>query len=157
MRKDLRIETFLSPIVVVEDHPLHGRLLRHALGQCLAGYPVELIRDGAVAAERLLDPSRPVPALLVLDLDVPGCSGHELLACCARDPRLSTVPAAVVTSSAAPGDRERSLALGARLHLSKPDDGAGFADLADRLGALIRRSPTAAAQPLPLRAQDVPS
>jgi two-component system, chemotaxis family, response regulator Rcp1 len=154
MREDLHIETLLSPVVVVEDHPLHGRLLRRALEPGLAGRPVEVIRDGAAAAERLFDPSRPVPALLVLDLDVPGRSGHELLADCARDPRLSTVPVAVVTSSAAAGDSERSLALGASLHVSKPGDTAGFADLADLLRALIG-SP--AAQPLPLRAQDVPS
>ena len=154
MREDLLIETSLSPIVVVEDHPLHGRLLRRARERVLAGRPVEVIRDGTAAAERLFDPARPVPALLVLDLDVPGRSGHELLADCAHDARLSTVPAAVVTSSSAPGDPERSLALGASLHVSKPEDTAGFADLADLLCALIR-SP--AAQPLPLRAQDVPS
>ena len=127
----------LNPIVVVEDHPLHGRLLRRALERELSGRPVELIPDGAVAAERLFDPDQPVPALLVLDLDVPGRSGHELLAACADDERLAVVPAAVVTSSSAPADRERSLALGATLHVSKPEDGAGFAHLADRLASLI--------------------
>jgi CheY-like chemotaxis protein len=154
MGEDLDIETFLSPIVIVEDHPLQARLLRRALEREVAGRPVEVVPDGAAAADRLLDPEQPIPALLVLDLDVPGRSGHELLACRARDPRLSRVPAAVVTSSGTPGDRERSLALGASLHVSKPRDRAGFADLADRLGALIGPP---AAQPLPLRTQDAPS
>jgi CheY-like chemotaxis protein len=137
MRNDPEIETSLSPIVVVEDHPLHGRLLRRALEQELNGRPVEVIPDGAVAQRRLLDPERPLPALLVLDLDLPGRDGHALLADRARDARLSRVPAVVVTSSPAPADRERSLALGASLHVSKPEDGAGFAHLADRLLALI--------------------
>jgi CheY-like chemotaxis protein len=131
------IETALSPIVVVEDHPLHGRMLVSALREELAGRPVEVIRDGGAAARRLLDPEQPVPALLVLDLDLPGRDGHQLLADCAADPRLACVPAAVVTSSETSADRERSLELGACLHLSKPEDGAGFADLADRLAALI--------------------
>ncbi len=122
---------------MVEDHPLHGRLLRLALEAQLAGRPVEVILDGAVAAQRLSDPARPVPALLVLDLDLPGRTGHELLAECARDPRLATVPAAIVTSSAMPADRERSLALGACLHVRKPQDAPGFEDLAGRLAALI--------------------
>ena len=122
---------------MVEDHPLHGRLLRRALERELDGRPVEVIPDGALAAQRLLDPGQPLPALLVLDLDLPGRDGHALLADRQADERLSTVPAVVVTSSAAPGDRERSLALGASLHVSKPEDGDGFAALADRLVALI--------------------
>jgi CheY-like chemotaxis protein len=137
MRDDPEIETSLSPIVVVEDHPLHGRLLRRALELEAVGRPVEVFPDGATAAERLRDPAQPLPALLVFDLDVPGRDGHALLADRAGDPRLSAVPAVVVTSSSAPADRERSLALGASLHLTKPQDGAGFADLADRLAALI--------------------
>lgn len=136
MGNDPEIERSQRPIVVVEDHPLHARLLRHALER-VDGRPVEVICHGAVAARRLLDPSQPLPALLVLDLDVPGRSGHELLAACAGDSRLCAVPAAVVTSSSAAEDRERSLALGATLHVSKPEDGAGFADLADRLAALL--------------------
>lgn len=122
---------------MVEDHPLQGRLLRHALAAGLGGRPVEVIADGAEAAQRLHDCSRPRPALVVLDLDVPGRTGHELLADRAADPRLADVPVAVVSSSAASADRERSLALGASLHVSKPLDGPGFADLADRLAALI--------------------
>jgi CheY-like chemotaxis protein len=126
-----------DPVVVVEDHPLHGRFLRRALEERLDGRPVELIPDGTAAARRLRDPAQPVPALLVLDLDLPGRSGHELLGDRANDPRLAPVPAAIVTSSAAPGDHERSLALGASAHLSKPNDPAGFADLADRLAELL--------------------
>jgi chemotaxis family two-component system response regulator Rcp1 len=131
------IKTALNPIVVVEDHPLHRRLLVSALREELAGRPVETIPDGAAAARRLFDPDQPVPALLVLDLDLPGRDGHQLLADCAADPRLCDVPAAVVTSSRESADRELSLALGACLHLTKPEDGPGFADLADRLAALL--------------------
>jgi CheY-like chemotaxis protein len=137
MRNDPEIETSLSPIVVVEDHPLHGRLLRHALERHLDGRPIELIPDGALAARRLLDPGQPLPALLVLDLDLPGRDGHTLLGDRQGDARLAEVPAVVVTSSAAPADRERSLALGADLHVSKPEDRDGFAALAGRLAALI--------------------
>jgi CheY-like chemotaxis protein len=137
MRNDPEIETSLSPIVVVEDHPLHGRLMRHALQRRLDGRPIELIPDGALAARRLLDPEQPLPALLVLDLDLPGRDGHALLDDRRGDARLSSVPTVVVTSSAAPADRERSLALGADLHVSKPEDGDGFAALAGRLVELI--------------------
>ena len=124
-------------VVVVEDHPLHARLLRHALSERLPGCTIEEFEDGLAASRRLADPDLAVPDLLVLDLAVPGRSGHELLAERAGDPRLAGVTAVVVTSSENPADRDRSLALGAALHVEKPGDADGFARLADRLASLI--------------------
>jgi CheY-like chemotaxis protein len=126
-----------SLVILVEDHALHARLLRRALEQVLAGCAVELFDDGLRASHRLLDPTLPPPTLLVLDLDLPGRSGHELLGDRARDARLAGVPVAVVSSSELSSDRERSLALGANLHLEKPLDADGFQDLAGQLAALV--------------------
>jgi CheY-like chemotaxis protein len=128
----------MTLVVVVEDHPLQGRLLRRALSARLPGCTVELFADGAAASRRLADPGGAAPDLLVLDLAVPGRSGHDLLGERARDARLACVPAVVVTSSENGADRERSLALGADLHLDKPLDADGFSRLAERLAALIR-------------------
>jgi CheY-like chemotaxis protein len=127
-------------VVIVEDHPLHARLLRRAIADRLPGCRVEVFADGAAAFRRLLDRGAPVPDLLVLDLEVPGRSGHELLADRAEDERLREVPAVIVTSSSADADRERSLALGATVHLLKPADADGFGELADGLAALLRPS-----------------
>jgi two-component system response regulator TctD len=124
-------------VVLVEDHPLHARVLRRALAGRLPGGRVELFDDGKVAFARLKDGAR-TPDLLVLDLDVPGCTGHELLAGCAKDERLREIQSVVVTSSRAVADRERSLELGAAMHLPKPVDAAGFLQLADGLAALVR-------------------
>jgi CheY-like chemotaxis protein len=123
-------------VLLVEDHPLHARVLRQALAVRLPGGSVELFDDGKDAFRRLKD-GAPRPDLLVLDLEVPGCTGHELLAGCARDERLRDIPSVVVTSSTAAADRERSLELGAALHLPKPVDAAGFMQLADGLAALV--------------------
>jgi CheY-like chemotaxis protein len=125
-----------SPIVVlVEDHPLHARVLRKALAVRLPGGDVELFGDGTTACRRLMEGS--VPDLLVLDLDLPGRSGHELLSQCADAERLREMQTVVVTSSVDAADRERSLALGVTLHLRKPVDAAGFMQLADGLAALV--------------------
>jgi CheY-like chemotaxis protein len=124
-------------ITVVEDHVLHARLLRIALYEALPGSDVEWLRDGLAAARRLADPSARLPHLLVLDLEVPGRSGHDLLALRAGDARLQAVPAVVVTASRAPGTRERSLALGATAHVAKPGDVDGYRALAGRLASLL--------------------
>jgi hypothetical protein len=123
-------------VVLVEDHPLHARVLRSALTERLPGGRVEVFDDGKVAFRRLKDGAQ-TPDLLVLDLEVPGCTGHELLASCAKDARLRDVPSVVVTSSTAAADRERSLELGAAMHLPKPVDAAGFMQLAEGLAALV--------------------
>jgi CheY-like chemotaxis protein len=127
-----------SRVVVVEDHALHGHLLRQVLGRRLPHAEVELFADGRAALRRLTNPGAPTPALLVLDLTVPGRSGYQLLADRADDDRLADVPVAVLTSSTADADRERALALGATVYLHKPLDTPGFVQVADRLAALAR-------------------
>jgi CheY-like chemotaxis protein len=127
----------MTLVLVVEDHPLQARLLSHALSARLPGCIVELVEDGLVASRRLADPGAAPPDLVVLDLALPGRSGHELLDERARDERLAAVPTVVVTSSDATADRDRSLALGADLHLHKPVDADGYSRLAERLAALI--------------------
>jgi CheY-like chemotaxis protein len=124
-------------VVIVEDHELHARLLRRALAERLPGCEVEIVGDGAQAMRRLARPEDRVPDLLVFDLALPGATGHELLSVCAGDARLAGIPAAVVTSSESEDDRDRSLELGARLHLAKPLDLDGFEELADRLARLM--------------------
>jgi CheY-like chemotaxis protein len=126
--------------VLVEDHPLHARVLRQALAGRLPGGRVELFADGTTACRRLLDGTEAVPDLLVLDLDLPGHSGRELLAQCASTARLREMQTVVVTASTDAADRERSLALGAAMHLPKPVDAAGFMQLADGLAALVSAS-----------------
>jgi CheY-like chemotaxis protein len=125
-------------IVIVEDHVLHARMLRLALSKCLPSCVTELYTEGLAAARRLADRAAPLPDLLVLDLDVPGRSGHQLLADRAASPRLRSVPAAVVTSSEKEADRTRALALGADEYLHKPRDQVGFMALAERLVRLLR-------------------
>ena len=127
-------------VVLVEDHPLHARVLRRALKTRLPAGNVELFADGTTACRRLMDAGAHVPDLLVLDLDLPGRSGHELLEQCAVAARLKGMQTVVVTSSTDAADRERSLALGAALHLPKPVDAAGFMQLADGLAALVVRT-----------------
>ena len=136
VRNDPEISDLPDPVLVVEDHPLHARLLRIALS-ALLDRPIEVFCDGSLAAARLADASLPVPVLMVFDLDVPGRDGHALLKSCASDPRLVSVPRAIVTSSGLTADRERCLAAGAVLYEEKPSDSEGFVSLAARLAALI--------------------
>jgi CheY-like chemotaxis protein len=128
-------------VVIVEDHRLHALLLQKALAARITECALEHFADGALALARLRSAAAPIPDLLVCDLDLPGCTGHELLAACARDDRLADVPAVIVTASEVAADRERSLALGARAHFVKPVDADGYARLAGQLVDVIGVAP----------------
>jgi CheY-like chemotaxis protein len=59
---------------------------------------------------------------VILDLNLPKRSGHEVLADLKSDPALRRIPIAVLTTSAAEADVLRSYDLGANCYLTKPVD-----------------------------------
>lgn len=61
-----------------------------------------------------------VPRLVLLDINMPGVDGLEILAYLRREPRLVPVPVVVITSDDQPDTRQRVLAGGASAMLIKP-------------------------------------
>ncbi|MEL6316598.1 MAG: response regulator [Pseudomonadota bacterium] len=60
------------------------------------------------------------PALVLLDIMLPGGSGYEICQEIRRDPGLADVKILVLTASGGPMERRKSMALGADAFLSKP-------------------------------------
>lgn len=103
------------PILVVDDS-LTTRMLEQSILES-AGYEVEL----AVSGEEALDKARARRfGLLVVDVEMPGMDGFELVRATRADPRLD-VPAILVTSRASPEDRQRGLDAGARAYFVKSE------------------------------------
>ena len=69
------------------------------------------------ALERL---AKEVPDFMVLDVNMPGVSGLEVLGYIRRDPRTADMPIIVLSSDSQPIDRERAIAAGANIFLAKP-------------------------------------
>ncbi|MEB3291571.1 MAG: response regulator [Synechococcales bacterium] len=90
-------------ILVVEDNPEHSQQIANALREGAISYQIETIADGAEALQRLRqqDPyqSAPRPILILLDLNLPGKNGQEILAAIKADPRLRRIPIVVLSSS----------------------------------------------------------
>jgi CheY-like chemotaxis protein len=76
------------------------------------------------------------PAVLVLDIGMPGEDGYELLATLRAKGCDSDAPAIAVTGYARDEDRERALAAGFQAHISKPYDIEALVKL---IGSLARR------------------
>lgn len=101
--------------MVVEDNDLNRRLFCDVLKA--NGFEVEPVADG----EHVLETARSTkPDLIIMDIQLPGMSGVDLIAAAKRDPALMAIPVLAVTAFAAKGDEERIRAAGAAGYLSKP-------------------------------------
>ena len=119
-------------ILLVEDNAGDAQLMRIAFGEALPEARLSVITDGETALNTLLE-SGP-PDLVLLDLNLPRLSGHEVLTAVrgAEDPALRRVPVVVLSSSQAASDVRRSYELGAS-HVAKPQDMDGLLAIAEAI------------------------
>jgi CheY-like chemotaxis protein len=119
-------EAQLMRILLVEDSVPDVELTLEALSEAKVANEVAVVRDGETALAYLrregeyAEATR--PDLVILDLNLPRVSGHEVLAEMRADPDLRRLPVAVLTTSAAEVDVVKTYDLGANCYLSKPVD-----------------------------------
>jgi len=70
-----------------------------------------------------------MPDLILLDLNLPGLDGREVLAEIKQHAEFKLVPVCILTSSAAEKDITQSYRLGANCYLVKPIDFKSFQDI----------------------------
>jgi chemotaxis family two-component system response regulator Rcp1 len=110
-------------ILLVEDNPGDAQLVRLALTEALPSARLSVAGDGEAALARLREEGDP-PDLMLLDLNLPRLSGHEVLAAvrASEDAALRRLPVVVLSSSRAENDVARSYDLGASSYVAKPAD-----------------------------------
>lgn len=122
------IETLL-----VEDNPGDVRLIQEALGELESRLRLNVVTDGhqALAFLRRQPPfeSAPRPRLVLLDLNVPGMNGHEILHAIKTDAELRVLPVIVMTSSASAQDVRRAYQASANSYVTKAADFDSCVDL----------------------------
>jgi chemotaxis family two-component system response regulator Rcp1 len=125
-------------ILIAEDNPGDVELVREALREYQVDCELFIATDGG-EMERYLDrlgkyEDSPCPDLLLLDLNLPKAHGYELLQKFRATTQCDATPVVIMTSSSAPQDRQRAVALGAARYFCKPSDLAEFL----KLGSLVR-------------------
>ena len=100
---------------VVDDDALSRKHLRTVLA--FHGWRVQVSASAAQARAALL---AEVPDVVLLDLQMPGENGYELLAWMRQQGSLAQVPAICVTASVPPSERERVKAAGFAQFVPKP-------------------------------------
>lgn len=104
-------------ILLIEDNEQNRYLTKFLLEH--RGYEV-LLADSGPAGIALA--AAAAPALILLDIQLPGMDGHTVARLLKADLQLRSIPIVAVTSYAMVGDREKCLAAGAEGYIEKPID-----------------------------------
>jgi len=104
-------------ILYIEDNRENRMLVRAVLEA--AGYLIVDAEDGLAGIEAAI---REEPALILLDINLPGVDGYEIVAILKSFPNLASTPVIAVTAYAMQGDRQRTLVAGCDGYIQKPID-----------------------------------
>jgi CheY-like chemotaxis protein len=118
-------------ILLIEDDLGDAGLVRIALRRGPFTVQLHHVKDSveAMAFLRRIGPAfqdAPRPDLILLDLNLPGRSGHEILEEIKADGDLNAVPVVVLSTSEAERDVLKAYALGANTFVTKPMDADEF-------------------------------
>ena len=120
--------TAAPAVLLAEDEPHIVESLSFLLGR--AGFDVRAEADGEAALARALEDP---PAVLLVDVMLPGLDGFELLRRLRADPRGAGLPVVMLTAKGQARDRETARELGADLFISKPFSNADLVAAVCRL------------------------
>ena len=109
----------MAIIVVVEDQPDNLKLFTTLLG--LKGHQVIGLASGSELVETVRT-HQPTPALILLDIQLPGRDGYQLLADLNAIEGDHPWKVVALTAHAMAGDREKALAAGFDGYITKPID-----------------------------------
>lgn len=109
-------------VLLVEDSAADVRLTLEAFKEARIRNRIHVAEDGESALAFLRDPSQRTPDLVLLDLNLPGIDGREVLSEIRADERLAALPVVVMTTSKAEEDVLRAYRLHCNCYIIKPLD-----------------------------------
>ena len=112
----------MAKILIVEDNPDNMKLFRAVL--TIRGHQVVGLPGGETLLETM---QAEAPAIVLLDIQLPGEDGFQLLAKLRAARRDTLPPVVALTAHAMSGDEEKALTAGFTGYLTKPIDVATFA------------------------------
>lgn len=128
-------------ILLVEDDPNDIELTLRAFRKNPVGNEVVVVHDGHEALDYLRGTgahagrdAADAPQVVLLDLNLPGLDGLEVLRRIRADERLRRVPVVILTSSDEDSDKVAGYTLGANSYVRKPVDFRQFSDAVKNLG-----------------------
>jgi two-component system, OmpR family, alkaline phosphatase synthesis response regulator PhoP len=129
----------MKPVLIIEDDPDIAEGVRFNLAR--EGMEARVAATGEAGLAAALDAQNP-PALIILDLMLPGMTGQELCRRLRREPQTRRTPIIMLTAKTGEADRVAGLDLGADDYITKP---FSVKELMARVRAVLRRADDSAA------------
>jgi len=121
----------MAKILLVEDNELNRDMLSRRLVK--RGYEVAIALDGE---EGLAMARSELPALILMDMSLPGIDGWEATRQLKAAPETRRIPVIALTAHAMAGDREKAIAAGCDDFDTKPVE---LPRLLEKIEALLRQ------------------
>lgn len=113
-------------ILHVEDNPAHAELVSRGLEALQIDLDLILFKDGMEIINHIHDITKPLPQMILLDLNLPKVKGLEVLKQIRESERHHATPVIILSTSEAKSDIERAYEKKANSYLVKPLDFDNF-------------------------------
>ena len=120
---------YQQPLLIIEDSDEDFAALKRAIKKAQSSHPIYRCEDGEEALDFLYHEGEykntnlaPRPSLIILDLNLPGTDGREVLAEIKQDLELKTIPVVILSTSSNPKDVCACYSQGVSGYMVKPMD-----------------------------------
>jgi CheY-like chemotaxis protein len=130
-------------IVMVDDDEGHLELVRRNLRRSGINNPVVALHSGIQALDYVLrrgayaNRTGNGDLLVLLDINMPGLDGVEVLRQIKADPEAKKIPVLMLTTTDDPREINRCYELGCNIYITKPVDPMAFIEAIQRLGLFL--------------------
>lgn len=107
--------------LIVDDSPSVRHLTSNIVRN--AGFDAAVAKDGLEALE-ILQTAKPMPDVILTDVEMPRMDGYELLSALMRNARFKSIPVVMITSRTGEKHRRKAFDLGVSEYMTKPFDDA---------------------------------
>lgn len=129
-----------ASILLVEDNAMDVELILDAFKEVRLDNKIQIARNGTEALQYMFGEGKfanrkqyPLPDIVLLDLNMPGVDGHEVLRRIKTAEKLKRLPVIILTSSKDEGDRAMSYDNGANSYLVKPVSFDSFLEVVKKI------------------------
>jgi CheY-like chemotaxis protein len=124
-------------IFIVDDDPDDRESIRDAFLENKHQQDYVFMQNGEQLMGHLSEKtSKKNPSLILLDLNMPGKDGRDVLQEIKKDDELRLIPVIIITTSSSHKDKEASYRLGANCFVTKPDSYKELVEITDSIAKL---------------------
>lgn len=130
-------------ILLIEDDPGHAKLIERNLKRANLDHKLIWLSDGQLALEyffgenAVYGKNKSDPLLILLDLNLPGVSGTQILEQLKAHKNTQHIPVIVLTTTDDSNEINRCYLLGCNVYITKPVDFEKFSSAIQKLGSFI--------------------